>query len=158
VRDREYSEERALAVAALAGGSLGRALAAESGELAETRAAGCRMLAAVAKAAHARARLDSVVELVGERRSGSTPGAEREDLAARLTVLQSIVRDLCLLATRANGSALANLDLTSELESLSRSFACDRAVRAFFAVDRALRALRRNASPKIVADWLVLQL
>ena len=158
VRDREYSEERALAVAALAGGSLGRALAAESGEWGEARAAGCRMLAAVAKAAHARGRLDGVVDLVGERRSGSTAGAEREDLAARLTVLLSIVRDLSLLATRANGHALANLDLTSELESLSRFYGCDRAVRAFFAADRALRALRRNASPKIVADWLVLQL
>ena len=158
VRDREYSEERALAAAALARGSLGRALAVESGELTEARAAGCRALAAVANAAHARARLDSVDELVGERRSRSTPGADREDLAARLTALLSVVRDLSLLATRANGNALANLDLTSELESLSRFYGCDRAVRAFFAADRALWALRRNASPKIVADWLVLQL
>jgi hypothetical protein len=31
-------------------------------------------------------------------------------------------------------------------------------MRAFGAVDRALGALERYASPKIVADWLVLQL
>jgi hypothetical protein len=31
-------------------------------------------------------------------------------------------------------------------------------MRAFTAVDKALGALERNASPKIVADWLVLQL
>jgi hypothetical protein len=31
-------------------------------------------------------------------------------------------------------------------------------VRAFSAVDRALAAIGRNASPKIVSDWLALQL
>jgi hypothetical protein len=31
-------------------------------------------------------------------------------------------------------------------------------VRAFAAVERARAALERNASPKVVADWLVLQL
>jgi hypothetical protein len=31
-------------------------------------------------------------------------------------------------------------------------------MRAFGAVDRALAALDRNVNPKVVADWLVLQL
>jgi hypothetical protein len=31
-------------------------------------------------------------------------------------------------------------------------------LRAFAAVDRALNALDRNASPKIVADWLAFQI
>ena len=39
-----------------------------------------------------------------------------------------------------------------------RSFDGDRAVRAFSAVDKALTALERNASPKIVADWLAFQI
>jgi len=30
--------------------------------------------------------------------------------------------------------------------------------RAFAAIDRALEAIDRNASPKIVADWLAFQL
>jgi len=34
----------------------------------------------------------------------------------------------------------------------------DRAIRAFATVDRALSALDRNASPKIVADWLALNI
>ncbi|MBE3072470.1 MAG: DNA polymerase III subunit [Acidobacteria bacterium] len=158
VRDHEYSEDKARELAALAGGSLGRALEADSGNLNEVRAACCRALQAVASAADARVRLDSVRELVGERKAGSTAGADREELAARLTALLSVVRDLAIFSTRANGNALANLDLTAELEGLSRFYGCDRAVRAFAAADRALRALRRNASPKIVADWLVLQL
>jgi hypothetical protein len=44
------------------------------------------------------------------------------------------------------------------LQGLVPAFDRARLVRAFTAVDRALGALDRNASPKIVADWLVLQL
>ena len=45
-----------------------------------------------------------------------------------------------------------------QLTSLLRAFDAGRAVRAFSAVDRALAAIDRNASPKIVADWLALQI
>jgi len=44
------------------------------------------------------------------------------------------------------------------LERLAQAYRGDRGLRAFGAVDRALAALDRNASVKIVADWLVLQL
>ena len=44
------------------------------------------------------------------------------------------------------------------LERLAPAFGGDRGLNAFRAVDRALVALDRNASPKIVADWLVLEL
>jgi len=158
VRDHGYTEEDARALAALAGGSLARALEAVSSDFSEVRAAACRTLGQVAAAADARGRLDSVRELVGRRDAGSTAGSDREDLARRLAVLSVLFRDLAILSTRAHGDALVNLDLTSELKSLSRSYGRDRAVRAFSAADRALSALRRNASPKIVADWLVLQL
>jgi hypothetical protein len=39
-----------------------------------------------------------------------------------------------------------------------KAYAGDRGLTAFAAVDRALAALDRNASTKIVADWVVLQL
>ena len=42
--------------------------------------------------------------------------------------------------------------------ALLRSFDNERILRAFAAVDRALNALDRNASPKIVADWLAFQI
>ena len=53
---------------------------------------------------------------------------------------------------------LANSDLEPGLERLAQSFDVHRSLQAHAAVDRALSALDRNASPKIVADWLVLQL
>ncbi len=145
-------------MAAAAGGSLGQALEAVTSGFDEVRAAACRLLRLVAEAADERRRLAGVRELAGVRGAGSTSGIEREDLATRITVLLSVIRDLAILSTRAHGDALANLDLTSELQGLSRSYGRERIVRAFTAADRALSALRRNASPKIVADWLVLQI
>jgi hypothetical protein len=53
---------------------------------------------------------------------------------------------------------LANADLEGRLETLSSSFDAERSQRAYAAVDRALAALDRNASPKLVADWLLLEL
>jgi len=53
---------------------------------------------------------------------------------------------------------IANADLEQPLEKLASSFDAQRSVHAYAAVDRALAALDRNASPKVVADWLLLEL
>jgi hypothetical protein len=53
---------------------------------------------------------------------------------------------------------LTNADLRSTLDVLARAFDAERASTAYGAVDEALTALERNASPKIVADWLALRL
>jgi hypothetical protein len=79
-------------------------------------------------------------------------------MTRRLRALSSLLRDLGVLLSRADDRALANADLKPRLQPLLRSFDGDRAIRAFSAVDRALAALERNASPKIVADWVALQL
>jgi hypothetical protein len=72
--------------------------------------------------------------------------------------MASLLRDLGVLASRVDVGALANADLSSELEGLSPSYDAKRSVRAYAAVDRARAALERNASPKVVADWLALEL
>jgi hypothetical protein len=94
-------------------------------------------------------------EKVSEGKSG---GADRESVAARVSAMVSLLRDLAVLTTRAPETALVNLDLRADLESLARHYDRDRLARAFSAVGRSLGALERNASPKIVADWLALQL
>jgi hypothetical protein len=69
----------------------------------------------------------------------------------------SLLRDLGVLLSRADERDLANADLKPLLARLLKSFDGRRTLRAFSAIDRALDALDRNASPKIVADWFVLQ-
>jgi hypothetical protein len=63
-----------------------------------------------------------------------------------------------VIATGADRATLANRDMAPALDVLARSFDCDRAVHASAIVARALGALEQNANPKIVADWVLLQL
>ena len=67
-------------------------------------------------------------------------------------------RDIGLLASNADRRVLAHGDLEGPLERLTRAYDGERSMRAYGAVDQALAALERNASPKVVADWLVLRL
>ena len=89
---------------------------------------------------------------------GRGAGADRDELARRLLALSSLLRDLGLLLSRADERLLANADLKPLLGRLMTSFDGDRTVCAFSAVDKAVAALDRNASPKIVADWLAFQI
>jgi hypothetical protein len=87
-----------------------------------------------------------------------SPMNERDQLAVCLRSMASVLRDLGLMASRADASVLANADIRAELDLLSRSYDANRSVRAYTAVDEALAALERNANAKVVANWLVLQL
>jgi len=83
---------------------------------------------------------------------------ERDQLAVCLRSMASVLRDLGLIASRADASVLANTDIRAELDVLSRSYDARRSSSAYSAVDQALAALERNANAKVVANWLVLQL
>jgi predicted ATP-dependent protease len=87
-----------------------------------------------------------------------TPAEERNRLATSLRALLSLLRDVGVISTQADPKLLANADLEAELRQLANTFDDRRSRRAFGAVDEALTALERNASPKLVADWLILQL
>jgi len=69
-----------------------------------------------------------------------------------------LLRDMGVLSAQGEAAVLANADLAPQLRTIARAFDSDRIVRAYASVNEALDALEGNASPKIVADWLVLQL
>jgi DNA polymerase III subunit delta' len=176
-RDHKYAEGEARAVAAQADGSVGRALTLRAAEYIGARHAIVDLLRSASGSPDARVRLESVKSLTakspsstrsassGLTRSASSgtgastgPRTDREQVAVHLQVLSSMLRDVSIIATGADTQLLANLDLESGLTPLAKRFDSARAVRAFTAVDRAQEALDRNVSPKIVADWLALQL
>jgi DNA polymerase-3 subunit delta' len=154
MRDHDYSAAEASAAAADADGSVGRALSAESADLAEARESAVRLLEQGARVADPSRRLDAVRDLTG----GKTPAGERDQLAACLRAMSSLLRDLGILTSHVDAGALANPDLRPQLDRLADAYDSDRSVRVYAAIDEALVALERNASPKVVADWLVLQL
>ncbi len=155
MRDHRYEEADARAAAADADGSIGRALEARSVDLTDARTLAQRLLEQAARISDPARRIESARELTGKKSSGAS---ERNQLAVCLRVLASLLRDLGILANRADPGSLANADLQAPLSRLAATFDSERSMRAFGAVDRALAALDRNASPKVVADWLVLQL
>jgi DNA polymerase-3 subunit delta' len=155
MRDHGYAEADARAAAADADGSLGRALAAESADLAEARDAAHRLLEGAARATDPARRLDAAKDLTGKK---GTSASERDQLAACLRAAASLLRDISILGMRADVRALANADLQPQLQRLAGAFTSDRSTRAYGTVDQALAALERNASPKIVADWVAINL
>jgi DNA polymerase-3 subunit delta' len=174
VRDHGYPEGEARAVGALADGSVGRALTLRAAEYVAARSTAVDLLKSAAGSTDVRARLENAKSLTAkppstrsagsgsEGRTGAGAGAgprtDREQVAIHLQVLSSMLRDVSILATGADTQLLANLDLKSGLTALAKRFDGARAVRAFTAVDRAQDALDRNVSPKVIADWLALQL
>jgi len=158
VRAHGYTEEAAHAAAGAADGSVSRALEVASGEFSEARDAAATLLR-LAATDDPRQRLDGAKALLGPRGAGrGAVASEREQIALRLRALGALIRDIGLLVDRAGEGLLANADLLPALESLARAYDSDRVIRAFTAVDRALGAVERNASPKIVADWVAFQL
>ncbi len=153
---RGYSEHEARAVAAMAGGSIGRTLEASADELVEARDLAQRVLAHAATTGDAARRLDGAKELL--TKTGAGGAGDREQLATHLRAMSALLRDVEVLATRADVRALANPDVQPALERLTKTYQGERGMRAFTAIDRALVALERNAGVKLVADWLVLQL
>jgi DNA polymerase-3 subunit delta' len=154
-RDHKYVTREALAVAAASDGSVGQALNAKAEEFSEARDAAEALLRSTRTRSDARTRVDRAKDLV--KGGGGPAASERDYLGLRLQALSSLARDLGVLTSGASRDLLANVDLRDELDALAKTFNSERAIKLFAAVDRAQTALDRNVSPKVVADWLALQ-
>ena len=154
-RLRGDDAEDAHVAAAAAGGSVARALELSSRESVTARDAAVALLVAVSSARHVKARLEGAKALVGKTRPGAPA---RQELTRRLRALTTLLRDSALLATGCDRRGLANTDVGDGLAGLSRTYGGARGLKAFAAVGRALDAVDRNVSPKVVADWLACQL
>jgi DNA polymerase-3 subunit delta' len=116
-----------------------------------------RVLAHAAATPDPRRRIEGAKDLLTTTGPGSA--SDREQLASHLRAMESLLRDVELLAAGGEATALASHDVRPSLERLAAAYAGERGVRAFAAVDQALVALERhNAGLKLVADWVVLQL
>lgn len=133
--------------AAASGGSVTRALAEQGGDLEDDRDAAMGVLAASSKGVVAQLKASAALA------KNTSDRRDREALSARLDVLRSFLRDLGVMATR-SGAPLDNSDLEPDLKKLSITFDVGRVTRGYDALERAEIALGRNASPKIVADWV----
>jgi DNA polymerase-3 subunit delta' len=150
VRDHGFTPADARALAGLAHGSVGQALAFGSTDLAVLRELALALLRHTARNNVLASRLQAAATIV------TTPKKERsrEDVGVILRLVASMLRDIELLNAGGDAQALANPAIADELSELSRRFANERAREAFAAVDRAIAALEKNAGTKVVAEWL----
>ena len=150
-RSQGYSAAEALTAAAASDGSVRRALDLEADEFADARSDAENLLQVAGR--DPRTRLERGKELL---KGSGTPAAEREHLAARLMAMTALVRDAGLVSSGGDARLLANLDRRPVLDSLARSLGTDQIARIFTALTRAEEALDRNVSPKVIADWLAI--
>jgi DNA polymerase-3 subunit delta' len=142
---------RAKALAAASGGSVDRAIGAESGDLDADREAAFALVRA------ARGRVGDRLKAATAFAKNESDRRDREAMGERLVLVGSILRDLGALASGRPG-ALANADREGDLRALASSFDLGRLLDGYAAVEQAQAALGRNAGPKIVADWVALSL
>ena len=147
----DYSHAEAVTAAAASDGSVRRALDLEADAFADARSDAENLLQVAGR--DPRTRLDHAKDLL---KGGGTPAAEREHLGARLMAMTALVRDAGLVASGADARLLANLDRKQVVDSLARTLGAERIGRVFAALARAEEALEGNASPKVVADWLAI--
>jgi DNA polymerase-3 subunit delta' len=142
---------KAKKLAASSGGSVGRALAAETGSLDEDREAAFALVLA------AQGRVAQRLKASAEFAKHDSDRRDREALSDRLAIVGSILRDLGAMAV-GRDAALVNGDREDDLRSLAKSFDLARVVAGYAAVHQAQASLDRNAGPKIVADWVAVSL
>jgi DNA polymerase-3 subunit delta' len=147
--DNGVSRGDAAALAASAGGSVGVALAEQTGFASEDREAAIALLASAARETTA-GRLRAADKLVPKASSKRRP---REAVGARLAIMTSVLRDLAAVSVGAR-----DIDLDPEIAGLRHGYDARRATAAFFAAAEAQVWLEGNAGPKIVADWVALHL
>ncbi len=150
-RSHGYSHAEAMTAAAASDGSVRRALDLEADAFADARSDAENLLQVAGR--DPRTRLEQAKELL---KGGGTPASEREHLGVRLIAMAALVRDAGLVASGADARLLANLDRKQVVDSLARTLGADRIARIFTAVARAEDALDGNVSPKVIADWLAI--
>jgi hypothetical protein len=91
-------------------------------------------------------------------KGGGAAPEERAHLSLRLDAMGSVLRDVALLASGADDRLVANIDRRKALDALAPSLRADKITQAFDAVARAQAAVDQNVSPKVIADWLAVQL
>jgi DNA polymerase-3 subunit delta' len=167
VQRHGWTAADARTAAALADGRLGRALTLDDPRATADRDIASEVLEQVVDSRGPAERLEAAQVLVargdaapakGEAGRSKTATATRLQLSARLDAMAALLRDIGVLTTRADRGRLANADLMARLDRVAPAFGGDRLTRAFTVVDEAQAALERNASQKVVADWLVLNL
>ncbi len=144
--------ERAMLLAALSSGSIGRAIELDPTEVIERR----DRVAELDKKLEPRSPRGAIDALEG----ASTIADDREGLLTSITVLLTWLHDQMLLAAEPSGQRIANVDRQAELAELAARRGLSRILRRIEAVLEARRQLELpyNFNPQMIAEQMCLVL
>jgi DNA polymerase-3 subunit delta' len=143
-QERKLDPQTAALAAVMAGGSLGRALSLDVEGLAQRKEIITRFEAL---------RPEDALPLL---RFAEEYGGSREDAEQALTLLALWTRDVALMKVGVEG--LANLDMKElALATAARTHEAELHRRAYL-IERALGAIRRNGSPRLQLERMLLEL
>ncbi len=143
-RRREVPEDRALLLAALGYGSLGRALAVDDEEMLEERRECFRRLAALSS--------DDMRGIAG---LAEEMGGDREKALRFLDWVKGWLRDIMVLQVTGSTSEVYNRDVLEELQRLAADRRVQQSTDALTGIDGATRAIHRNYNRRMVLEGFI---
>ena len=144
--------DRAADLARASWGSVSRALSLDAEAVRDDRERVMGLLAAVTAGRGIGPRIKAAGELAHYEPKRQRAG---ETLSSRLALLASLLRDAAA-ARVGDLPQIAHGDLVADVRRMAADFDEHRLIAAWAVLDQAQSALDRNASPKIVADWVAL--
>lgn len=156
---KELSRKESEIIAALSGGSIGRAAEMVESRFLEQREewlVRITELPALPKPSS----LVAAYTWAEELRAGGSRGGEETLLrpADVLDIWKSWYRDLLLAKVGSGEHSLLNMDFAQNLKKIAKGFSIKNLVKSFFLIDRASRHLEENRNTALVLEHLVLQL
>jgi len=159
VNETGMQGEKAVVLAKVAEGSLGRAIAMAQSDFLEQREKWLKKAMKIPEL-NAAAAFDMALELSGEKGADVEQGSKYEvgGLLDLLGVLAMWYRDLLLLKTGGAQSLLVNADLLGELKSFARKFKLLQIYESLLILDQAQRDIRMRRNKALVLEKMVLSL
>lgn len=159
VTERDQERRMANILARASEGSLGVALKMVESDYLQKRGEWLSTLMDLFTCSKADALDMAVTATEGKNRWGLRSSETNETgLMDMLDTWETWFRDLLLIRVGGSQRLIINRDLVDQLKSLAAGFETDNLIKALFALDRALKDLRRMRSPALVMENAVLNL
>jgi DNA polymerase III subunit delta' len=140
-------EQKALLLAALSSGSIGRALELNSDEVIAFRTETFKLLAATQN--------DKPLSII---RFGAFWGQDKKEIGLGLDILNSFFRDALIFKETKKTSALINQDKSSFVASIAKRLSGEQILRNIGLVERAGEAIERNSNKSLTLESMAFKL
>lgn len=152
-------EEKALVLARISEGSLGRAIEMYEDDFLEKREGYLSGMTRLPKITSVRA-LEMASEYAGKAKKKNVQARQKGDrgIFDLLSIWKTWYRDLLVARLEGDQDLFINIDFSEELNKISKAYKIDNIINSFFSVDQAQRDLQRSRNLDLIMENTVLNL